>query len=1122
MKIRRLLAFTLSAALGLTLCLPGASALEEKEDTGYLFRMKETAVMPLSAAEEIQPVPYAEGYYTVDSLEDLQPWLDAGLVETVVPDVELELLGEGDGGTEPGGDTPASPNDPGAAQQWYLDELGMDEVWASGLDGSGVTVAIIDSGLVQNHEDLNYTNITGHNFLSAEGSVDIDDWADTTGHGSLVSGIVAAQMDNGVGVAGLADGVNLLMLRCFAAENSGFTGSGTVSTILSAIEYAIDQDVDVISMSFGGTKLETLSVLKEPLERAAAQGILLVAAAGNDNSTAYRYPAAFDCVTGVGGVGQDGTLYANTQRNDSVFLTAPAVGIYNIGYTAGDSYRSDTGTSMATPMVAAMAALAKQADSAIDTDGFRTLLKASVTDGGEAGYDTSYGWGYLSAADFVRALTADQTITYACGEGTLPAEGDWSNTYRIGAGDQVVLPAPTWEGHDFTGWYLTEDCSGDPVTAIPAGSVGAVTLYAGWKEQTAPEPEPEPEPELPAVAERQESQTGSAVPASLDGLTEVQPYTADVSGWFTNAETYALSAQPEAGTAELAGSTLTYTPTAEAAGQTVTFTLCGVSGEEKSGDVTVSVAVAALPVSDARLEQSDLSYDLYTQTGGVTVGLSLYGNQLTGVSAGETPLAAGTDYALADGSIILTHALLSRLGEGTHTLTLTFDNGRTEAAKQASLTITVTDTTPVTPPPDPDPGTGGGSGGGSTGGGTGGGGGISGGGSGGGGAAPAEEPDLELLESRDGAFRYALTDGTAALAFDEAQLDKLAAGEAVLDLSGVEGVTAAALNGADAAALTGGVTLSLPAGRAAFSPELTAKLAEAAGEGTVTVTLCPAEKLTAAQQTAAAGRRAYTFAVSTGDSARETLSAPAVLTLPWTPEDTSPVVPAMALLAEDGTLTPLETGWDPLAGTLTAETGSTGVILLTSEPWASPFADVSEADWFYQAVGYVCAAGIMEGNSGTFLPEGTVTRGMIAVMLYRLEGEPEPGAGQADFTDVAEDAYYARAVRWAQASGVINGYGEGRFGPEDPVTREQLAAILFRYAGYRSGESPETDSGVLAAYGDSAAVSDWARSAMAWAVETGIINGRTEECLDPSGTAARAEAATIFQRWISLLCSASD
>lgn len=138
----------------------------------------------------------------------------------------------------------------------------------------------------------------------------------------------------------------------------------------------------------------------------------------------------------MGGVGENGTLYANIQRNDSVFLTAPAVDIYNIGYESENSYRSDTGTSMSTPMVSAMAALAKQVDKSINNDGFRTLLKASVTDGGEAGYDTSYGWGYLSAAAFVQALTADQTITYDCGGGTLPAEGHGRLPIRLARGSR--------------------------------------------------------------------------------------------------------------------------------------------------------------------------------------------------------------------------------------------------------------------------------------------------------------------------------------------------------------------------------------------------------------------------------------------------------------------------------------------------------------------------------------------------------------------------------------------------------------------------------------------------------------------------------------------------------------
>ena len=489
MKLRRFLCLILSAGLVLSLWAPRAAA-EEETAQRYLFRLSESAMMPLSAPEGICAVPYAQGYYTADSLEDLQPWLDAGLVDLAVPDATLELLSE-DSGTQSGQDDGdlSFPNDTGAVQQWYLEDLGMDAAWEAGLDGSGVTVAVIDSGLVKGHEDLNYTNVTGYNFLGTEGNIDTTDWADTTGHGSLVTGIIAAQTDNGLGVAGLADGAEVLALRCFASSNSGATaGSGNVSTILSAIEYAIEQDVDVINMSFGGTDRASLAVLEESLEKAAEQGIILVAAVGNDGNSNYRYPAAFDCVIGVGGAGQDGTLYANTQKNDSVFLTAPAVDIYNIGYTSSTSYRSDTGTSMAAPMVSAMAALAKQVDRAIDNSGFQTLLKASVTDGGDPGYDTSYGWGCLSTEKFVAALTAAQPIVYQCGGGTLPEvpEGEvpaWSQTYQIGKGDQVTLPVPVWAEHEFTGWYLTEDCTGQAVTAIPAGSVGEVTLYAGWSTQ---------------------------------------------------------------------------------------------------------------------------------------------------------------------------------------------------------------------------------------------------------------------------------------------------------------------------------------------------------------------------------------------------------------------------------------------------------------------------------------------------------------------------------------------------------------------------------------------------------------------------------------------------------------
>ena len=170
------------------------------------------------------------------------------------------------------------------------------------------------------------------------------------------------------------------------------------------------------------------------------------------------------------------------------------------------------------------------------------------------------------------------------------------------------------------------------------------------------------------------------------------------------------------------------------------------------------------------------------------------------------------------------------------------------------------------------------------------------------------------------------------------------------------------------------------------------------------------------------------------------------------------------------------------------------------------FADVDADDWYAEAVEYVRDHGIMNGTTATtFNPDGTTSRGQIAVILYRASGSPEVSGGTA-FTDVADTAYYADAVRWASAHGVVTGYGDGTFRPNNPITRQQLAAILWRYAG-----SPAPEGG--ADYADEDAISAYASTAVDWARDTGIISGRDGNRFDPNGRAARAQAAVILHRY---------
>lgn len=178
----------------------------------------------------------------------------------------------------------------------------------------------------------------------------------------------------------------------------------------------------------------------------------------------------------------------------------------------------------------------------------------------------------------------------------------------------------------------------------------------------------------------------------------------------------------------------------------------------------------------------------------------------------------------------------------------------------------------------------------------------------------------------------------------------------------------------------------------------------------------------------------------------------------------------------------------------------------------APFTDVGKEDWFYQAVQYVHDRGLMGGTGETiFDPDGTMTRAMLVAILYRLEGEPKAETTAA-FRDVPADTWYTNAVAWATGNHIVNGVGDGRFAPADSITREQMAAMLYRYAQYK-GYDPKSGAD-LSRYTDAAAVSGWALDAIRWASGEGLITGRTETTVAPGGTATRAEAAAILMRFL--------
>ena len=180
--------------------------------------------------------------------------------------------------------------------------------------------------------------------------------------------------------------------------------------------------------------------------------------------------------------------------------------------------------------------------------------------------------------------------------------------------------------------------------------------------------------------------------------------------------------------------------------------------------------------------------------------------------------------------------------------------------------------------------------------------------------------------------------------------------------------------------------------------------------------------------------------------------------------------------------------------------------------WSNPFTDVKSGDWFFEAVKYAVQKGLFSGTGeNIYSPTMPMTRSMLVTVLYRMEGSPEVTAANT-FTDVETGQWYTDAVIWANANGIVTGYGEGKFGTNDPITREQMAAILYRYAQTKGYDVTKTTE--LTAYTDASSVSTWAETAVKWAVSQGMITGTTNTTLSPTGIATRAQVAAILQRYI--------
>lgn len=373
-----------------------------------------------------------------------------------------------------------------------------------------------------------------------------------------------------------------------------------------------------------------------------------------------------------------------------------------------------------------------------------------------------------------------------------------------------------------------------------------------------------------------------------------------------------------------------------------------------------------------------------------------------------------------------------------------------------------------------------------------------------------------------------------------AELDKIGTDSAVvIDLSGLnKGVTGVTLSTdtIDSICKTeaDGMTIKLPGAELRVDRQTLAAVTEQAAGSKIRLVVEPDSTargtMTAAQRSTLAGMKnaavLEAYFVSNGTRIHDFKGGSVELSIPYRAEG---AIRAW-FLKEDGTREPVSARYDKENAQLILhhfshyvieELDSSAAYTVCAKDDSCPlgaFGDLTAAAWYHDGVHYCLENGLMRGVSGgKFLPDGSTTRAQLVTILWRLEGSPET-TGAARFSDVAGGAWYAEAVRWAAGCGVVKGYDNGCFGPNDAVTREQMAAILYRYAQHKGYDvSAGKDTNILS-FDDAFAVSEYAIPAMQWACGSGMVRGIAQKggmLLAPRDTTTRAQAATLIMRFQS-------
>jgi|GEM_PF-549602 len=345
----------------------------------------------------------------------------------------------------------------GLGYQWFHDMIGSYEAWKTTAGSPAVKVAVLDTGIDSNHEDLTYSSISAYSSVRGNTSTE-----DENGHGTHVCGTIAEAADNERGGSGVAPDVSLISIRVLDAD-----GSGSTADIIAGINRAVNLGADIISMSLGG--YEYNSSYDTAIQNAYEHGVTVIAAAGNDGTNVREYPAAFDNVIAVAAVGQDGARAYFSDYGDWVDIAAPGVNILASTFDGGYGFKE--GTSMATPIVSGVAALLMSAHPEYkgEPDAVLAALKKTAVKSSSTGI----GAGIVNAAALLGTSVSTPVISLTAGADAL--------SFAYGT-DTVVISAESWETTYYTingrapviGSSYTYEYSG----AIALDAKGSVTVKA--------------------------------------------------------------------------------------------------------------------------------------------------------------------------------------------------------------------------------------------------------------------------------------------------------------------------------------------------------------------------------------------------------------------------------------------------------------------------------------------------------------------------------------------------------------------------------------------------------------------------------------------------------------------